>query len=269
LHSARGPRSQHRLGPCAQRARPTATALAQPGAQRARPATARRVSARRSGHRSPGVRRGAAGGGATATEVEQTMALEHPRRRGYPPGMRVETIAHRGSLSTGRGRKTGSATAFFDEARAPVAGGGPASGWREREVGSTLHGRKGGKKGSGSAHRGRARDGGGGQTATVARSDSVSWLRTRMTTRLRRACARRGNGAARTATARSGRLSEHRRAFPTAPLRRASGVGAWQPRGVSALTGGPGAKAAADRWAQLVSVSRIKNYPRTKISQNK
>jgi hypothetical protein len=190
LHSARGPRSQHRLGPCAQRARPTATALAQPGAQRARPATARRVSARRSGHRSPGVRRGAAGGGATATEVEQTMALEHPRRRGYPPGMRVETIAHRGSLSTGR--KTGSTAAFFDEARAPVAGGGPASGWREREVDSTLHGRKGGKKGSGSAHRGRARDGGGDQTATVARSDSVSRLRTRMTARSRRACARRG-----------------------------------------------------------------------------
>jgi hypothetical protein len=64
-------------------------------------------------------------------EVEQKTALEHPRWRGYPPGMGVEAIAHRRSLSAGRGRKTGSAAAFFDEARAPVAGGGPASGWRE------------------------------------------------------------------------------------------------------------------------------------------
>jgi hypothetical protein len=31
------------------------------------------------------------------------------------------------------------------------------------------------------------------------------------------------------------------RAVPTAHLRRASGAGAWQPRGGSALTGGPGA----------------------------
>jgi hypothetical protein len=74
------------------------------------------------------------------------VALEHPRRRGYPPGMGVEAIAHRSSLSTGRGRKTGSATVFSDEARAPVAGGGPTMGRRERELGSTLHGRKSGKK---------------------------------------------------------------------------------------------------------------------------
>jgi hypothetical protein len=86
---------------------------------------------------------------ATVTEVEQTMALEHPRRRGYPPGMGVEAIAHRSSLSTGRGKKTGSVAAFSDEARASVAGGGPASGWREREVGSTLHGRKSCKRGLG------------------------------------------------------------------------------------------------------------------------
>jgi hypothetical protein len=59
------------------------------------------------------------------------MALEHPRRRGYPPGIGVEAIAHRSSLSTRRGRKTGSAVAFSDEARAPVAGGGPTTGrWR-------------------------------------------------------------------------------------------------------------------------------------------
>jgi hypothetical protein len=54
--------------------------------------------------------------------------------------MGVETIAHRSSLS---------AAAFSDEARALVAGGGPAMGRREREVGSTLHGRKSGKRGLG------------------------------------------------------------------------------------------------------------------------
>jgi hypothetical protein len=53
--------------------------------------------------------------------------LEHPWRRGYPPGVGVEAIGHRSSLSTGRGRKTGSATAFSDEAMAPVVGGGPAT----------------------------------------------------------------------------------------------------------------------------------------------
>jgi hypothetical protein len=109
--------------------------------------------------------------------------LEHPRWRGYPPGMGVEAIAHWSALSTGRGKKTGSAVVFSDEARAPVASGGPASGWREREVGSTLHRRKVARGGSGSAHRGRAHDGGGGRTATVVRSDGVSRLRTQTTVR--------------------------------------------------------------------------------------
>jgi hypothetical protein len=169
-------------------ARPVSTArgpwLAGPAsACAARDDASQRASARRSGHRSPGTRRGAAGGGATVAEVEKTTALEHPRRRGYPLGTGVEVIAHRSSLSTGRGRKTGSAAAFSDEARAPVAGGGLATERREREVGSTLHGRKSGKRSSGSAHRGRARDGGGGRTVTVARSDSVGRLRTRTTAR--------------------------------------------------------------------------------------
>jgi hypothetical protein len=39
------------------------------------------------------------------------------------------------------------------------------------------------------------------------------------------------------------------------------GTGAWQPRGDGALTGGPGAKVAADKWAPLVSVFRIKFTP--------
>jgi hypothetical protein len=81
-------------------------------------------------------------------EVEQRKALEHPRQRGHPPGMWVEAIAHRSFLPTGRGG-TGSAMAFSDEVRASVAGGGPASGWREGELGSTFHGRKSGKRGLG------------------------------------------------------------------------------------------------------------------------
>jgi hypothetical protein len=189
-----GPRPQCRLGPCAQRAWPMACRAG--------------LSL---GHRSPGVRRG---GGATMAEVEQKTALEHPRRRGYPPGMGVEAIAHRSSLSTGRGKKTGSAAAFSDEARAPVAGGGPASGWREREVGSTLHGRKVARGGSGPSHRGRARDGGGGRTTMVARSDSVGRLWTRTTARSGRRT--RGKATAWTAGARTegllGRLHADRRA---------------------------------------------------------
>jgi hypothetical protein len=99
-----------------------------------RPTTAQRASARRSGHRSPGMHRGAVGDGATATEVEQTAALEHPRWRGYPPGMGVDARAHRSSLSTGRGRKTRSAAAFSDEARAPMDGSGPATGRRRERI---------------------------------------------------------------------------------------------------------------------------------------
>jgi hypothetical protein len=129
------------------------------------------------------VRHSAAGGGATAAEVEQTAVLEHPRQRGYPPGMGVEVIAHRSSSSTGRGRKIGSVAAFSDEARAPVVGGSPVTGRRKRELSSTFHGRKAARRGSGSAHRGRAHDDGGGWTAMVACSDSVSRLWTRTTAR--------------------------------------------------------------------------------------
>jgi hypothetical protein len=122
VHSARGPRPQRWLGPV----------HSVRGPRLARPASACVARGCGSGHHSPGVHRGVVGGGATSTEVEQTTALENPWRRGYPPGMGVETIAHRSSLSTGRGRKTGSAMVFFDEVRAPVAGGGPATGRRWR-----------------------------------------------------------------------------------------------------------------------------------------
>jgi hypothetical protein len=212
-----------------------ATALGRPGAQCTRPAgpasacaardgAVRRESACRSGHRSPGACRGVAGGGATAAEVEQTAPLEDPRRRGYPSGMGVEAIANRSSSSTGRGRKTGSAAAFSDEVRAPVAGGSPAMGRRKRELSSMFHGRKAARRGSGSAHRGGARDGGGGRTMTVARSDSIGRLWTRTTVQSGRARVRRGDGAAQTAAARSGRLSGRWGAVSTAHLRRASGV---------------------------------------------
>ncbi len=120
MHSARGPQLAGPASAC----------------------TARRASTHRSGHRSLSARRGAAGDATTMAEVEQRKVLEHPRRRGYPSGMGVEAIAHRSSLSTGRGRKTGSAAAFSDEARAPVAGGGPATARREGKVSSTLHGRR-------------------------------------------------------------------------------------------------------------------------------
>jgi hypothetical protein len=165
-HSARGPQL---AGPAS--------------AYAARDGVARCASAHRSGHHSPGAWCGAAGSGATVVEVEQKTVLEQPRRRGYPPGMGVEAIAHRSSLSTGRGRKTGLAAAFSNEARALVAGGGPASGWRERVLGSIFHGRKSSRRGSGSTHRGRARDGGGLRTTTVACPDSDGRLRTRTTAR--------------------------------------------------------------------------------------
>jgi hypothetical protein len=77
-------------------------------------------------------------------EVEEMMALKHPRWRGYPLGMGVETIAHRSSMSTGRGRKTGSAAAFSDEVRAPVSGGGPATGRRERISTNGMREKRGG-----------------------------------------------------------------------------------------------------------------------------
>jgi hypothetical protein len=81
------------------------------------------------------------GGGGVKGGTRAPTAERLPTRHG------VEAIAHWSSLSTGRGRKTGSMAAFSDVVRAPVAGGGPTTGRRERELGSTLHGRKSGKKG--------------------------------------------------------------------------------------------------------------------------
>jgi hypothetical protein len=40
-------------------------------------------------------------------EVGQGEVLEHPRRRGHPPGKWVEAVAHRSFLPTGRVKKPG------------------------------------------------------------------------------------------------------------------------------------------------------------------
>jgi hypothetical protein len=121
VHSARGPRLAGPASACA-----------------ARDCAALHVSAHRSDHCSPGVCRGAAGGGATMAEVEQGKALEHPRRRGHPPGMWVEAVAHRSFLPTGRGE---------NQIGSGVLGRGVGSGGRqrscvrvegERKLGSTI-----------------------------------------------------------------------------------------------------------------------------------
>jgi hypothetical protein len=165
---ARGPRPQHRLGPCAQR---TCPRLAGPASTyAARDCAAWRASAHRSGHRSPGTRHGTADGGATVVEVEERKALEHPRWRGHPSGMWVEAIAHRSFLSMGRAEKPGRQRRSPMRWGAPVAGGSRVRAERERKLGSTIHGEKAGRGGGrGSAHRGGVRDGGGGRTAAVAR----------------------------------------------------------------------------------------------------
>jgi hypothetical protein len=122
------PLAESALSPVAQCTRPTPTAPARPGALRTCP-TACRAGLGLCGPRWRGARVHA--GAVTALRARITV-LEHPRRRGYPPGMGVEAIAHWSSLSMGRGRKTRSAAAFSDEARAPVADNGPATGRRER-----------------------------------------------------------------------------------------------------------------------------------------
>jgi hypothetical protein len=222
VHSARDPRLAGPASACV-----------------ARDCTARRASAHRSGHRSPGTHRGAAGGGATMAEVEQRKVLEHPRRRGHPPGMWVEAIAHRSFLPTGKGGKTRLAVVFSDEVRAPVAGGGPASGWRGRGSSaqqSTEKKRQGGCSGLRSpwrsSRRRRRPDSGGGALEQRHDAWTVTWsaLDTgdgAVGTGVREARRRRGSDSGEA-------LSE--RCCRSVPLWH--GTGAWQPRGDSAATGG-------------------------------
>jgi hypothetical protein len=138
---------------------------------------ARRASAHRSGHRSPGARRGAAGGGATAAEVEQGEALEHPRRRGHPPGKWLEAAAHRSFLPMGRVEKPGR------RRRSPMRWGfwwpvgscvRVESKRKLRRKCTRRKRRQGGARGS--AHRGGVHDVGGGRTTAVALSDRGTTL---------------------------------------------------------------------------------------------
>jgi hypothetical protein len=131
---ARGPRPQRWLGPCAQRARPTATALARPGCTAraahglpGRPRPARPVTARR------GTR--AHAGAVTALRarvmVRPAVVLQWQR------WSKRRCSSTHGGEATRRAweRKSGSAAAFSNKVRAPMAGGGPATGRRERVSG--------------------------------------------------------------------------------------------------------------------------------------
>jgi hypothetical protein len=88
----------------------------------------RRVSTHRSGHCSPGARRGVAGDGATVAEVGQGWALKHPWRRGHPSGKWVEVAAHPSFLPTGTVEKPDGGGVLR---RGGCSGGRrcPASGW--------------------------------------------------------------------------------------------------------------------------------------------
>jgi hypothetical protein len=158
---------------------------------------------------------------------------------------------------------------FSDEARAPAAGGGPASGWRGRGSSaqqSTEKKQQGGGTQS-SAHRGGVRDSGGGRTVVVVRSDSdvVDFRHGRCCVRDGRARGelRRGEGAARTVERRC----------RSAPLWHGAGTCAARPTwahgshvAMARRQVGPAWETATDRWAPHVEVG---NYPRTKIAQNK
>jgi hypothetical protein len=143
-------------------------------------------------------------------------------------------------------------------------------GWRGRgSSGSSVPGEKGGKGGGGargSTHRGGVRDGGGGRTAAVARSDSdvVDFGHGRR-------CGRDG-----CAWGEARAVSAARRHLRTRPVRNGQSerllthLGAsghrhpWQPtrsrcEATLPLTSGPHTSA----------FFRIKNYPRMKIAQNK
>jgi hypothetical protein len=163
-------------------------------------------------------------------------------------------------LVDGEGGETRSTTTFSDEARALVAGGGPASGWRERELGSTFHRRKSGKRGlvlpspwKSSRRRRRPDSDGGtlGQRRSASDTDDGA-----VGTGAREARRRRGTDSG---EAQSERLSGHRRGVSTAPLRHASGAGAWQPRSDGALTGGPSVESGG--WPPHVSDFHIKITP--------
>jgi hypothetical protein len=135
------------LGPVAQCARPMPTSPARPVCT-ARVAHGHSVGwARCTASRRDRRRRysggGGANGGARAPTVER-LPTGHGGGGDSSPKLLVD----------GRGRKTGSAAAFSDEARAPVASSGPATGRRERISTDGRHEKCGG---AGRTHRCRRR----------------------------------------------------------------------------------------------------------------
>jgi hypothetical protein len=80
----------------------------------------------------------------------------------------VKAAAHPSLLPTGRGGKIGTATAFFDEVGAPVAGGVLRQGGKEEGAQAQLYSEKKAAQGGGargSAHRGVGHDGRGGRSS--------------------------------------------------------------------------------------------------------
>jgi hypothetical protein len=133
-HSVCGPRSRPWRDPCAQRwpalAGPASACAAQDGAARRTPEWSPL-----SGHTSRRNRwqchddgGGTNGGGRAPTAVR--LPAEHGEGENSSPELLVD----------GEGEKTGLAAAFFRRGGATVAGSGPATGRREGEVSSTLHG---------------------------------------------------------------------------------------------------------------------------------
>jgi hypothetical protein len=135
--------------------------------------------------------------------------------------------------------------------RAPVAGGDPATGRRERKLSSTLHGRKTTRGGSGSAHRGHSRDGGdGGQLRTAGRrlrtGRTHGWTAAVVTALSRWARRRRQRGVSSDTAGRDGLLTHPARSdiATRQPIRARRGA-------TLPLTAGPHSSI----------VFRIKNYP--------
>jgi hypothetical protein len=135
------------LDPVAQCARPMPTAPARPmctaRVAHGHSAGWARCTASRRGRRWRYSGGGGANGGVRAPTVKR-LPTGHGGGNDSSPKLLVD----------GRGRKTGSAATFSDEARAPVASSGPATGRRER---ISTNGRREKRGGAGRTHRCRRR----------------------------------------------------------------------------------------------------------------
>jgi hypothetical protein len=132
-HSARGPRPQRWLGPVHSARDPWLTGPA--SAYAARDGAARERTPERSplsGHASRHGRWWCYSGGGRAKGGARVPTAER-----LPAGHGGGGDSSPELLVDGEGRKTGSAAAFSDEARAPVADGGPAMGRRRRVSGGS------------------------------------------------------------------------------------------------------------------------------------